>query len=242
MSLAAFQQALCELIASPPLCLAVRSDPSEFFSRHELSERERKRLFAIVWQPGMSTNCTLYRSNRVTPIYTLLHLTCVLLVDRLKDELEQYWATTDLRDLEFRPETERFAAHLRRRMTDGAIKDPFLAEILDLEIAANELRYAPRQRVLDELRQDGESREGPDLAPLMRVVRFSHDPDVLLRCLASGRRPEAVPLRECFVRLSMADGNLQTVELELEEGRALWGIQGDRPGASQRCDDRRDGW
>jgi hypothetical protein len=44
MSLASFQGALCDLIASPGLCLAVRADPDATLARYELSGLERKRL------------------------------------------------------------------------------------------------------------------------------------------------------------------------------------------------------
>jgi len=107
MTLAAFQQALCDLIASPDLSLAARAGTADVFGRYDLSDRERVRLVQIVWQAGMSTNCTLYRSNRVTPIYTLLHHTCFILGDRFKHELDDYWEATELRDLEFKREIER---------------------------------------------------------------------------------------------------------------------------------------
>ena len=68
MSIAAFQQALCDLIASPRLCRELRAAPDGVLAHYELTERERTRLMQAVRQPGMSTNCTLYRSNRVTPI------------------------------------------------------------------------------------------------------------------------------------------------------------------------------
>ena len=69
MSVASFQQALCDLIASPSLCRALRSDPDDVMANYELSDRERRRLVEAVWQRGMSTNCSLYRSNRVTPLH-----------------------------------------------------------------------------------------------------------------------------------------------------------------------------
>jgi hypothetical protein len=89
MSVASFQQALCDLIASPRLCLALRAAPEEVLENYELSARERARLCEAVWQRGMSTNCSLYRANRVTPLYMLLTYTCRSLGDQLRSLLER---------------------------------------------------------------------------------------------------------------------------------------------------------
>jgi hypothetical protein len=56
----------------------------------ELCVRERKRL-EVVWQRGMSTNCTLCRSNRITPIYTLLNYMCLPLGDQFGPLIDQFW-------------------------------------------------------------------------------------------------------------------------------------------------------
>ena len=198
MALAAFQQALCELIASPETCLSVRADPAVFLSRYDLSDRERERLQQIVWQPGMSTSCTLYRSNRVTPVFTLLHNTCVLLGDSLKEELEEYWRRTELRNLEFKLEIERFAEYLRQRVAEGAINDPLLEEVLEFELVVNELRFAPRQAV----------------HPPARLLRFSYDMGEVLSALAQGHRPTNPTRRDTTVMLAMVDGSLRATEGE----------------------------
>ena len=224
MTLPAFQQALCELIGSPELCLAVRGDAREFLARHDLSPRERDRLIDIVWQRGMSTNCTLYRSNRVTPIYTLLHYTCAVLGSSLKDTLDAYWAATDLRDLEFKNEIHRFARFMRARIETGIIGDPLLEEVLDFEMAVNELRYAPRR---DTLARMGPTPVEPDvpasmhLHPLMRVVRFRHEPGAVLDALANGQVPRDLPETESFLLLSVVDDTLKVRPLDVDTGRVL---------------------
>jgi hypothetical protein len=228
MTLPAFQRALCELIGSPDLCLAVRADASDFLSRYDLSARERDRLIDIVWQRGMSTNCTLYRSNRVTPIYTLLHYTCAVLGDSLKGTLEAYWAASDLRDLEFKHEIHRFARFLRERIERGAIVDPFVEEVLEFELAVNELRFAPRREILRQLR-DRHDAGGPTAGlrvhPLMRVARFRHDPTELLAALAKGQVPRALPETESFLLLSVVGETLSVQTLERPPGRRLWRMQ-----------------
>lgn len=228
MTLAAFQRALCELIGSPDLCLAVRADASSFLSRYDLSPREQDRLMDIVRQRGMSTSCTLYRSNRVTPVYTLLHYTCVVLGDSLKDTLEAYWADSDLRDLEFKHEIHRFARFLTERLEQGTLVDPFVEEVLEFELAVNELRFAPRREILRRLgdRQEAGGRaECLGLHPLMRVVRFRHDPAELLGSLAQGRVPRDLPDAESFLLLSVAGETLSAETLERESGRRLWRVQ-----------------
>ena len=229
MTLPAFQQALCELIGSPDLCLAVRENPAAFLASYDLSPRERDRLVDIVWQRGMSTSCTLYRSNRVTPIYTLLHYTCVVLGDTLKTTLDAYWSATTLHDLEFKEEIRRFGRFLDDQIARGVIDDPFVAEVLEFELAVNDLRFAPRRAILRQLAAAPPSNTGDDGRghPLMRVVRFRHEPAPLLAALAQGRVARELPEAETFLLLSVADDELTTRELDPQSGRHLWQLQRD---------------
>jgi hypothetical protein len=198
MAMLAFQQALCELIASPALCREVREDATAFLGRFDLSPREQQRLREVVWQRGMSTTCSLYRSNRVTPLYTLLHSTCMVLGRDLHRMLDAYWASSELRDLEFRHEIDHFAHFLKQRLAAGEIASPFVREILEFEVAVNHLRFAPKRT-----QRDG---------PLVRVVRFHHDPALLLTSLARGVVPVVLPLAEHAVVLR-TDGEQLRVEV-----------------------------
>lgn len=188
MSLHGFQRALCDLIASPELCVAARRAPEEALARFDLTARERRRLAAMVRQPGMSVNCTLYRVNRMTPLYSLLPRSCLALGDRLADEAAEFWRAGGT-DLQFGPEIVRFAAFLRERLDAGQLASPYLAELLDFELALHELRLAPRRRLLGELAA-GASGRAWRVSPLVRVVRFSHEPAALLGALAEGRVPD----------------------------------------------------
>jgi hypothetical protein len=230
MTLAAFQQALCELIRSPDACRDVRAGEDAFFLGYDLTARERVRLVDIVGQRGMSTNCTLYRQNRVTPIYTLLHYTCLVLGDRLKDTLDAYWASNELRDLEFKPEIDRFARFLRGRLAASAIVDPFLEEVLAFELALSELRFAPRREILGRLRDRcAAAGESPrfQLHPLLRVVRLAHDPGHLLEALAQGRVPRELPENESFLLLSVIGEALSAETLDPHTGQMLRRLQAD---------------
>ena len=218
MSLLAFQQALCELIASPVLCIAVRSNP-RVLEQYELTQRERDRLADVVSQRGMSTNCTLYRSNRITPIYTLLHYTCLVLGDQLQKVLDSYWSSDTLRDLEFKQETRRFASFLKKLIQQRVIKDDIVEEVLDLELAVNELRFAPRRKILRELQTRGAADN--ELHPLMRIVRFTHDPRMILDALKMGVAPKDLPSIESYVLLSRINDELEVNMIGVQLGRKL---------------------
>lgn len=219
MTLASFQRAICDLIASPGLCLALRAEPEVTLAPYELSARERRRLIEVVWQRGMSTNCTLYRSNRVTPIYTLLNYTCRALGGEFASLIDQFWNAQEYQDRQFHGEVERFAAFLRRQIAAGAVSSPFAGELLEFELAINALEFSPRKQALRDLA----ALAPPDadtpcrLHPLARVVYFRHDPEALLRVLASGAiLPASLPVRESLVALSAVDGDLQILRLPEE--------------------------
>jgi hypothetical protein len=216
MSVISFQQALCDLIASPRLCRALRAAPEETLSKYELSARERARLHEVVWQRGMSTNCSLYRANRLTPIYMVLTYTCRSLGDQLRALMDEFWDAEIYRDGQFPREVDRFAAFLRKRIVDGVVASPFTAELLAFEMAANAFRFAPRRQLLHELQ--GIPAPGPDtpcrLHPLARLVRFRHDPAALLdaaerRVIASAK----IPPREALIALSMVNGDVGVIQL-----------------------------
>lgn len=182
MSLLAFQRALADMVASPPLARAVRAGRSDVLDPYDLTPREHGRLETIARQPGMEVNCTLYRANRLTPVVMLLPYTCFVLGERMKSLAELFW--TDRRtDLQFRNEIVRFAAFLRERIRLGELDDPLLEEVLDFELATNELRFLPRRKIEAEL----ETAAGPrvKLHPLVRLVRFRHNPSELLARLAA---------------------------------------------------------
>lgn len=187
MSVRGFQRALGDLVASPELCVCLRSGGAEVLDRYELTARERLRLETVVRQRGMSVNCTLYRVNRITPLYSMLPRTCMVLGERLADEASAFWLSGST-DMQFGPETERFAEFLEARVSSGELQSPYLLETVGFELAVNALRFAPRLRQLADLR----SREAGDsweLNPLMRIVHFAHDPAVLLEELARDRVP-----------------------------------------------------
>jgi hypothetical protein len=170
------------MVAAPKLAMAVRGGDSHVLEPYDLSTRERQRLETVARQPGMDVNCTLYRGNRLTPIVMLLPYTCFVLGDRMKSIAERFWADSHT-DLQFRNEIEHFAAFVRELVGAGEIDEPLLEEILSFELAANELRFLPRRQIAERSTEVDGSRL--QLHPLVRVVRFRHEPKALLELLAT---------------------------------------------------------
>jgi hypothetical protein len=172
MSLVAFQTALADLVASPTMCLAVRDKPDHALADYDLDARERRRLVAVVWQRGMSANCTVYRATRVTPLYTLLPLTVAALGEAMTAELDDYWAATARMDVHFDIEISRFAAHLRARLESGVVRTPHdprtIADVLAIEIAGELLRLTPAGQ-----------------GPKERTLELTHEPIALLGAVST---------------------------------------------------------
>ena len=228
MSLESFQQAFGDLIASPKLCLLLRSNPDEVLSNYDLSPREQRRLTAIVNQPGMSTNCTLYRANRLTAIYTLMPLTCVLLDSDLKGELDLYAETNQNRDLQFKQESERFARFITQRVLTGQLQNEYILEVIDYELAKNDLMYLSQRRSwpdsdksrITEFDISDVTRDQFVLHPLTRLVYFKHDPAILIGLLGNMRIPPKAMAEGDFCLLLDARGE-EIMVMALDETARL---------------------
>lgn len=224
MSMVSFQQALCDLIASPRLCRALRAVPEQVLSNYELSAREQARLCEVVWQRGMSTNCSLHRANRLTPLYLHLTFTCRSLGGQLRALVDEFWDAEIYQDGQFASEVERFAAFLRQRIADGTVSNPFTAELLDFELKLNALKFAPRKQLLRET--EPLPAPSPDtpcrIHPLARLVRFHHDPAALLDAAARGVIASAkIPRQETLLVLSLVNGDVSVIQLPDDIRRAF---------------------
>ena len=187
MSLLSFQKALTDLIASPRLCVEARHHPDEVFNRYNLTLLERMRLRTVIFQKGMSVSCTLYRVNRITPIYTMLPYTCLLLGEKLIPLVEEFWEVCRKSDLQFKREIEGFVSFLQTKIAASSLQDPYLLEILLMEAAINELKFLPREQLLQQ--------EWDDTLPhpLTRSIPFDHEPEPLLYELSNMRIPPHTP-------------------------------------------------
>jgi hypothetical protein len=177
MSLVHFQHAFADVVASAATYARAFEDADEFLAKYSLSDRERGRLKDMICQQGMQTCCMLHRANRLSAINSQLSLVCFLLGDRLRDELQLFWAENPSTDLQFTTEALGFGAFLRRRLDNQAIVDPLLEEILEFELAVTELRLARS------------TENGQAASSRARVVRFRHDPAPLLKLVLSMQPP-----------------------------------------------------
>ena len=103
----------------------------------------------------------------------------------------------------------RFAAFLRQRLAEGAISDPYIEEILRLELAVNDLRW---------------NRDPP-----VRIVRFRHSPEPLLAALAEGRRPigEDIPAgNDYFLVLDARSGEIEFTRIDGHVPKAFTAFNG----------------
>lgn len=119
--LADFQQALADLVASPPLCNEVRADAACLARRYRLDAREHRRLAAIARHAGMQAACSVYRMNRITPLMMNLRATLRALGERLPATLTRYWAEHASGHTHFYLESDRFCRWLAPQL---AAEDP----------------------------------------------------------------------------------------------------------------------
>jgi hypothetical protein len=117
--LAEFQQAMCDLIASPALCTAARRDPSLLRAAYDLTDREADRLTLIARHHGMTAACSLYRANRLAPLVMNLPRTCRALGVDLRPLLDKFWRLHSETNVHFFVECYRFCAFLESRLACG---------------------------------------------------------------------------------------------------------------------------
>jgi hypothetical protein len=223
MSLSAFQHALCDLVASPQTCVLAREHPEKVFDKYDLTSLELERLIDLIHQRGMSTNCTLYRVNRLTPIYTLLPNTSFLLGDDLVKWADYFW-TSHRTDSQFKSEVEAFGEFLKQKIQSGTIQNDFIEEILDFELAINSLRFLPKKQILNKLVRS--SIDGSPLKirlnPLVKIVLFTHEPILLLSLLASVRLPPIdLPTDEYYLLIDATNQGLAIKKIDPYLGRLL---------------------
>src|SRR5215831_1900665 len=114
-----FQQALCDLTASPQLCIEARKNPTILRERYELTDREAHRLIAIVRHRGMESACMIYRANRLAPLAMNVPDTCKVLGQSLRPLVEEFWKLHPETNVHFFIETYRFCLFLQAKLEAG---------------------------------------------------------------------------------------------------------------------------
>src|SRR4029450_12999459 len=165
MSIAEFQRAFADLIASPDRCVALREGRTEVLADYDMTLRERKRLETMVHHEAMSVNCSLYRVNRLIPVYSVLPHSCRLLGDRLMVELDAFWAASRHATLQYRWESWRFGLWLEERIAARRLPGGPVEDAIRLEMAIFDVQAAAR---------------GGSCGSRRRVVLLRYDPDGLL--------------------------------------------------------------
>lgn len=178
MSLVHFQTTLAKLLTDPDFLQGAKAEGEEFFGPG-LSALERRRLAAIAWQRGTMVTGRLIRSFRLGKILTLLPLTCTLLGDDgLAAQAKAFWQVRPCDSFYSFGEALAFCRYLEEVAVSGDV--PYLDEVVGYERAMLELTAA---------NQTGEV--------LSRVVKFRHNPAVLLGSLAEGQHPTKVAEMFC---------------------------------------------
>lgn len=162
MSIAEFQRAFADLVAHPERVVGVREGDAAVLAGYALSPREHERLKRLARDEGMSVNCSLYRVNRLIPVYSVLPHTCRLLGDRLMTELDGFWAASRHATLQYRWEAWRFGLWLQERIAAGQLTSGPVEDAVRLELALFDAQAA----------SGSEGRR--------RLVRLRHDPAALL--------------------------------------------------------------
>lgn len=129
--LAHFQQALADLVASPARCQALRDGEPGVLDDYDLTAAEADRLVAIAGHRGMAANCTVYRSNRLTPIVINLPDTCAALGEHFRAVVDRFWATHPTEHfVHFLVESDRFAEFVRT-LPHGSLPDDVTGRVAD---------------------------------------------------------------------------------------------------------------
>jgi len=233
MSLQDFQRALSDLVMSPGLRSRVAEAPAEGLAGYELSDQEHRRLAALARDPGLRTGTVIHRASRLSMLSNTIPRTCRVLGSRgLKELVHAYWSEHPPQSMLYVQEARRFADYAFARLAAGTFTNPFLREVLEMELETLVLSRA------DGAWEPGENREIPErprLHPFCRVVAFRHDPDVVIRTLDAGRPLDAlaeIAAEEHFLLLSAAGaGRVNLRQIPVEQGRLLAACDGRRAAA-----------
>jgi len=213
MSLRGFQQAVAELVTRDAVWNQAVQDLDGVLARFDLSDRERRRVAALVSQRGMHLNRQLYRANRAAPLLTLLPLSCFLLGGHLRAELDRFWAATES-EPRFGVEALRFGEFVHQRLSRGELLVPALADTLAFEISCVQLQLP------------AEPGAAPWVTDRLRVLRFEYDPLPLLQRISAREPPPyEVDRGEFWLLLDARDGSWQIRCLDADVASALEQVQ-----------------
>jgi len=146
--LADFQQALADIVASPPLCRAVRANAAVLRERYLLTDVEARRLADMARQAGMTCNCILYRANRLAPLALNFHDLSQALGDHLTPLVDEFWQRYPEAHANFLVECNRFGEFIRAKQADGLILTSEARQVFDREYLDLQLRLLATYTIL----------------------------------------------------------------------------------------------
>ena len=206
MSLRDFQRALSDMTLDTRITAAVRRDGTKALRDYELTSLEQERLVAVARQPGMDLNCTLARGNRFAPIVEMFPLTCELLRPWLRELLDELWDCHRPDNYQLSGEEDAFASLLEEKIERCELAHPYAEEVFRYESACLELARSLRYMSAEESSELG--------SESFRIVRFQHDPRILVRALENHKIPPVdMPEGEYRVRITLS-GDALNVELD----------------------------
>lgn len=193
MALAAFQDALSQLVMSPAFLAQVRTDPEPALATLDLSPVERVRLAVIAQQPGVKVGTLIHRSFRLSVLAGVLPNTCTVIGHQgLKEVVHAYWSAQPPRGYYYEQEAARFGEYVLAQLAAGDLHNKYLEEVLRMELAVVSLARATYAEP-PELTATALELRRPRLHPLSRIVLFRHEPATLLAALGQGHVPDTVP-------------------------------------------------
>ena len=126
------------------------------------------------------------------------------------------------------PERDReIRCLLREHLRTGELDEPLREEILDIEIAANELRFLPRCSASPDV--DAASGPRVKVHPLLRIIHFRHDSRALLARLAAlDPLPYDLEVGEYTILLIAGNDGIETRLIHTELAQLLETLDSDR--------------
>ncbi len=235
MSLLDFQRALSELVMSPQFRRQVAAEPDAALAPFDLSERDRQRLATIAHDDRVKAGTIIHRSFRLATLSNTLPRTCRALGgEGVRELATAYWRDNLPRNYFYAQEAARFGAFALEHLRNGETRYRYLPEVLHAELAMLELGFGVPWSAEPDL---GLAPGMPlRLDPRCRIVRFEHDPDVLLPALKAGLPPD-LPEEEHYLLVASAGTAGTTLrQLGATEGRALHAIAAAADGAELEPD------
>jgi len=188
------------------LSAAVRNEGAKALVAYDLSLLEQQRLTDISQQAGLALLCSLTRGNRFAPIVEAFPLTCELLIDCLRELLDELWSKHRPNNYQLAGEEEAFAYLLEDKIRRRELPHPYVEEVFCYEHECFKLAQLLRYVSSEALSRSGSEH--------VRFAYFRHDPRIMLPALENRRIPPPdLPEGHYLVRITLRNDALD-VELD----------------------------